>query len=112
MNVGRRKQFRVQKDFHALNALNRVLVILVLAAGVIGGAAALIPQFTKLSEMQQHTRRLEIEVAQLEHTLVANEREIQLLTNNREYIELKARDRLDMMQPGETIFRINTGAED
>ena len=35
------------------------------------------------------------------------EREVYLLENDKEYIEIIARDKLDMMKEGETIFRLD-----
>jgi cell division protein FtsB len=35
------------------------------------------------------------------------EREVYLLENDKEYIETIARDKLDMMKDGETIFRLD-----
>ena len=35
------------------------------------------------------------------------EREVYLLENDKEYIETIARDKLDMMKEGETIFRLD-----
>jgi cell division protein FtsB len=39
----------------------------------------------------------------------AREQEIHLLETDREYLEMIARDRLDLMKEGETIFRFGTG---
>jgi cell division protein FtsB len=39
----------------------------------------------------------------------AREQEIHLLETDREYLEMIARDRLDLMKEGETIYRFGTG---
>ena len=39
----------------------------------------------------------------------SREQEVHLLQTDREYLEMIARDRLDMMKEGETIFRLGNG---
>jgi cell division protein FtsB len=40
--------------------------------------------------------------------LASARRELDLLKNDPDYVETIARDRLNMMKPGETIFRVET----
>ena len=47
------------------------------------------------------------ELAALQSLRKQREREVYLLENDKEYIEIIARDKLDMMKEGETIFRLD-----
>ena len=49
---------------------------------------------------------LEREQSEKTAVLQKTQRELDLLRNDREYLETIARDRLNLMKPGETIFRI------
>jgi cell division protein FtsB len=89
------------------NALNRVLLTLV----VVGSVASLVLWFyPELVRRDQMARNLLQQREQLlaEQTLRKHrEREVYLLENDKEYIETIARDKLDMMKEGETIFRLD-----
>jgi cell division protein FtsB len=47
-----------------------------------------------------------MEQSEKSEALAKSQRELHLLRNDREYLETIARDRLNLMKPGETIFRI------
>ena len=46
---------------------------------------------------------------ELQKLAESREQEVHLLQTDREYLEMIARDRLDMMKEGETIFRLGNG---
>lgn len=52
--------------------------------------------------LQQEAQDLE----RLKREAAHRERELYLIQHDREYLELIARDRLDLMKPNETIFRL------
>jgi cell division protein FtsB len=87
-------------------SLNRFVatLIVVIVATVIG--YRMIPELGK--ERDQHARidALRAEVETQKQLLAKRTREEYLLRNDPEYAGLIARDRLDLMKEGETIFRI------
>jgi len=46
----------------------------------------------------------------LQKLAIEREQEIHLLQTDRDYLETIARDRLDLMKEGETIFRLGSAA--
>jgi cell division protein FtsB len=94
------------------NTLNRLIVFLIF---VIAGALLFFffqPELTKLADMQRQVQELQTTKEQITIEQLRLEREKQLLTKDPEYLENIARDKLDLMKPGETIFRLDarTGA--
>ncbi len=113
MIEGRRKQFRVERENRFLKALYRVLIVLVSGAAVILGVAIFIPQHAKLMELHRQANILDIKLRDQEELLDRQKREIHLLENDPEYVEIIARDVGDgLMKPGETIFRISAASQD
>lgn len=98
---------RRRRDPAFWNALNRVLFVLV----VIGGAAGIIlwfyPEISRRNTMVTNLEEQQKELAAHQLLRKQREREVYLLENDKEYIEMVARDRLDMMKEGETIFRLD-----
>ena len=86
--------------------LNRVLGLLVLAGFLLGVGVMFYPVWQKQQDMRLRLVTLEREVADKSAVLTAEQRRLDLLRHDREYLETVARDRLNVMKPGETIFRI------
>ncbi len=113
MLEGRKKQFRVERENQFLKSLYRVLIVLVAGAALILGVAIFIPQHAKLMELHRQANILDIKLRDQQELLEKRKREIHLLENDPEYIEIVARDVGDgLMKPGETIFRIRTASAD
>jgi len=89
--------------WHLANRLLGVLIACVLL-GVI--AAAFYPEWSRRGEMSATLDSLKRQLADETATLKKREREVTLLKTDPEYNEILARDKLDMMKPGETIFRL------
>lgn len=88
-------------------ALNTILVGLV----AIGLLAVVVLQFYP---QIQYRNKMVSELEQKKKDLAAEEqinkqrtREVYLLENDKQYIETIARDKLDMMKEGETIYRLD-----
>lgn len=78
-----------------------LLIVLCVAVGVLS-----VPQLRELRSLNEELRRAE---AQEEHARAFNEqkeRELKALREDPRYLELVARDRLDLQRPGERIYRI------
>jgi cell division protein FtsB len=99
-----RRRRRNEPDFW--HRLNRVLAFLVVAGILFGVGVVFYPVWQKQREMRALLASLEQEEAAKTAQLEKARREIHLLKNDPEYLETIARDRLNLMKPGETIFRI------
>ena len=86
--------------------LNRLLIFAIILTICAGGALAFIPLIKQRSETTRRIEALQAELAREKALLLRNTREVELLKNNPEYVEMIARDRLNMMKPGETIIRL------
>ncbi|HEY6842354.1 MAG TPA: septum formation initiator family protein, partial [Chthoniobacterales bacterium] len=63
-------------------------------------------------QRQQHSlQNLKQQVEQERATYNKQSKRLTLLQNDPAYTELLARDKLDLMKPGETIFRMESGPE-
>lgn len=95
------------RESKTLPFANRLLILLI-ACGVL--ALILLtfyPEWKKLLHMRQMLQRDREELLRLEKSAAHQERELYLLQHDKEYLELIARDRLDLMKPNETIFRFS-----
>lgn len=88
------------------NALNRFLIGIIIVLLGLGGSVIFIPILKERREVSARIAQLQDEIAKEKAINIRRSRELELLKNDPEYMELIARDRLDMMKPGETIIRI------
>jgi cell division protein FtsB len=84
-----------------------VLLILVIAGGIAGIVLWFYPEVARRDQMARSLLEDQEELASLQALRKQREREVYLLENDKEYIETIARDKLDMMKEGETIFRLD-----
>jgi cell division protein FtsB len=99
-----RRKRRHEPDFwHRLNRVAAALVLLGVFAGV---AIMFYPVWRQQQDMRSRIAALEHEKAAKTAQLEQSRREIELLRKDPEYVETIARDRLNLMKPGETIFRV------
>ena len=89
------------------NALNRVLLALVIAGGIAGIVLWFYPEVARRDQMARNLLEDKEELIAQQSLRKQREREVYLLENDKEYIETIARDKLDMMKEGETIFRLD-----
>jgi cell division protein FtsB len=99
-----RRRRRREPDFW--HRLNRVLGLLVLAGFLLGVGVLFYPVWQKQQDMRLRLVALEREVTEKTAWLAGAQRRLDLLRTDREYLETIARDRLNVMKPGETIFRV------
>ena len=69
-------------------------------------AYRMLPEIGKRKEQQARVEELKAVVDKEKQALVRNLREENLLKLDPEYVGLIARDRLDLMREGETIYRL------
>jgi len=77
---------------------------------IAGLAVPLVPRIADYRALDERGQLLEAERASLQADYDRRERELQLLERDPLFVELKARDHLDMCQPGEVVFRFADGA--
>lgn len=104
----RQSSSRQKQQTSFLPLANRFLIL-----AIICGMLALIlmtfyPEWKRLAQMRQALEKDRNELMRLQKLTIRREKELYLLQHNKEYLELIARDRLDLMKPNETIFRFGT----
>lgn len=90
------------------NALNRFLIAIIIVLLGLGGSVIFIPLLKERREVAAYIARLHDDIAKEKAINLRRTRELELLKNDPEYMELVARDRLDVMKPGEIIVRIES----
>jgi cell division protein FtsB len=88
------------------HSLNRFLIVLILLVLGMIAAYRFLPEVSKRRDQQSHVERLKAQVEEQRIVLARNLREEELLKHDPEYVALKAREKLDLMKPGETIYRL------
>lgn len=91
-----------------MKALNRVLMFLTFVGAICIVALWFYPELKRRDAMVRNLEEKQAILAAEEAKHRQQTREVYLLENDREYIETIARDRLDMMKEGETIFRLDS----
>jgi cell division protein FtsB len=102
--------FHARREASVWQRLNRVLAALLLLAGLLVAVSLFLPRYKQLSQSRAQIDALQLEVTQQRNVLARRSREVNLLKNDPEYLEIIARDRLDLMKPGETILRLEPQA--
>lgn len=97
---------RSQGDF--LPAAMRVVWILIVFCALLTAGFTFYPEWTRLHDMKRDLAVQKTKLEELQKLATSREQEVHLLQTDREYLELIARDRLDLMKDGETIFRLSS----
>lgn len=86
-------------------SLNKFLLVLILVTLTIPIAYSFMPGVAQLTRVKAQIEELNSKI-EIERMKLANlQRQEFLLRNSPEYVALIARDKLDLMQTGETIYR-------
>ena len=95
------------------NVVNRILTLLVIAGFLVMLALWFYPEVQKRNTLAADLEQKNEDLSKEQLLRKKREREKFLLENDPDYIEAIARDRLDLMKEGETIFRLDgeTAAE-
>ena len=97
------------RDDWIRSLLTRILYLLVLLATFIILICWFLPLVKERQRQQHALQNLKQQVEQERATYNKQSKKLTLLQNDPSYTELLARDKLDLMKPGETIFRMETG---
>ena len=101
--VGSRR--RSQTNF--LPAAMRVVWVLIIFSALLTAGFTFYPEWLRLNEMKLGLAKQKSQLEELQKLSQQRTQEVHLLQTDREYLENIARDRLDMMKEGETIFRLS-----
>jgi cell division protein FtsB len=98
--------FRARREATVWQRLNSILRVLLALAVLLVIVSLFLPLSKKRAQGQVEIERLEAQVKDQKTLLARQTREVALLKTDPAFLELKARDRLDLMKEGETIFRL------
>jgi cell division protein FtsB len=97
--------FRARREATVWQRLNRVLVVLLVVGGLLVLTSLFLPHYKQVRQSCAEISSLQQQVNDQKTLLAKNTREVNLLKTDPTYLESIARDRLDLMKPGETIVR-------
>jgi cell division protein FtsB len=103
--------FRARREATLWQRLNRILRVLLLIAIWLVIVSLFVPPYKKLTQSRNEIDALLAQVGDQKTLLARQTREISLLKTDPTYLETIARDRLDLMKDGETIFRLEAGGK-
>jgi cell division protein FtsB len=98
--------FRARREATVWQRLNSILRVLLLLALVLVIVSLFLPQSKKLAQSRTEIENLQGQVNEQKILLARQTHEVNLLKTDPSYLETMARDRLDLMKEGETIFRL------
>jgi cell division protein FtsB len=98
--------FRARREASLWQRLNRVLRVLLVIAIWLVIISLFVPPYKKLTQSRGEIDNLIAQATDQKVLLARQTREINLLKTDVTYLETIARDRLDVMKDGETIFRL------
>jgi len=88
----------------------KTMKLIVALSVVVIAVAIFIPEFRQMEDIKRHNAGLDQMLTTEKRKLAEQSRKLDYLRNDPAYVEIIARDRLDMMRPGETIFRFDPAA--
>jgi cell division protein FtsB len=100
--------FRARREATLWQRLNRVLKVLLFVAAWLVIISLFVPPYKKLNQGHNEIDNLQGQVTEQKTLLARQTREVALLKTDATYLETIARDRLDLMKDGETIFRLES----
>jgi cell division protein FtsB len=100
--------FRARREASVWQRLNRILLVLLIIAIWLVIVSLFVPPYKKLMQSRVEIDNLQQQVNEQQTLLARQTREVNLLKTDVTYLETIARDRLDLMKQGETIFRLET----
>jgi cell division protein FtsB len=101
--------FRARREATIWQRLNRVLKILLVIAVWLVAISLFVPPWKKMQASRAEIDKLQAQVNEQKQVLSRQTREANLLKTDATYLETIARDRLDLMKDGETVFRLEAG---
>jgi len=103
--------YEVPRDGWIRSFLTRILYLLVCVAVFILLICWFLPLVKERQRQQHALQNLKQQVEQERAAYNKQSKKLMLLQNDPAYTEMLARDKLDLMKPGETIFRMDPRVE-
>jgi cell division protein FtsB len=97
---------RARRDATIWQRMNHVLRVLLFLAAWLLIISFFLPPYKKLTQSRAEIEQLQAQVMEEKALLARQTREVTLLKADPTYLETIARDKLDLMKEGETIFRL------
>ncbi|MFL6583621.1 MAG: FtsB family cell division protein [Chthoniobacterales bacterium] len=101
--------FRARREATLWQRLNRALRVLLVIAVWLVIISLFLPRYKQLTQSRGQIDSMQAQVNEQKMVLARQTREVNLLKTDPGYLETIARDRLDLMKEGETIFRFEAG---
>jgi len=98
--------FRARREATIWQRLNRILRLLLFIAGWLMVISLFVPPYKRMQAARAEIDAIQAQVNEQKAILGRQTREVNLLKTDPTYLETIARDRLDLMKEGETIFRL------
>lgn len=98
--------FRARREATVWQRLNSVLRVLLGVAALLVIVSLFLPPYKKLGQGRTEIDNLQSQVNEQKTLLARQTREVNLLKTDPAFLETMARDKLDLMKEGETIFRL------
>lgn len=86
----------------------KVMWALIIAAGLVTLGFTFYPEWARLASMRRDLAAQQARLAELKKKCGEHEQEVKLLQTDPKYLEIIARDKLDLMKEGETVFRLSS----
>ena len=100
--------FRARREGTIWQRMNRVLRVLLFVAVWLLVISFFLPPYKQLVRNRAETDQLLAQLTGEKLLLARQTRSVSLLKSDPTYLETIARDKLDLMKEGETIFRLET----
>ena len=99
---------RARHEASIWQRMNQVLRVLLLIAAWLLVVSFFLPPYKKFNQSRSEIEQLQSQLAEEKMQLARQTREVTLLKSDPTYLETLARDKLDLMKEGETIFRLES----
>jgi len=100
--------FRARREATIWQRMNHVLRVLLFLAAWLLTISFFLPPYKKLNQSRAEIERLQSQLMEEKALLARQTKQVALLKSDPTYLETIARDKLELMKEGETIFRLET----
>ncbi|MDQ3198476.1 MAG: septum formation initiator family protein [Verrucomicrobiota bacterium] len=97
---------RARREATIWQQMNHVLRVLLFIALWLLIVSFFLPPYKRLQQNRAEMEQLEAQLTEQKALLARHTREVTLLKTDPTYLETIARDKLDVMKEGETVFRL------
>ncbi len=99
-------ELRARREATIWQQMNHVLRVLLFIAVWLLIVSFFLPPYKRLQQNRAEIEQLQDKLTEQKAVLARQTREVTLIKSDPTYLETIARDKLDMMKEGETIFRL------